>query len=338
MQEASMEPTQGAASTKKPSLWRRLRAWWERRRFSIQIGLAIFVLLFLYFWNNIVISVHSGSLAVLWLRFFGGTVLDRTYGEGIHLIFPWDKMYIYDVRVQNLEDDFSVLTVDGLNVEVSVSIRFRPVPETLGVLHKNLGPDYVQKIIAPEIQSVLRVIIGQLHPEEIFTTQRDILRTATRESLLQMSEKYIKLDDLLIKKIMLPPKVQDAIESKLRQQQIALEYEYRLLEEEQEAKRKKIEAQGIRDFQDIVSDGISEPLLRWRGIEATLELAKSPNAKIVIIGGPNDGLPLILNTGDALSGVPKSASAVIPTATELIPSFDTNFNSGFRSSSGGLFH
>ncbi|MEW6237225.1 MAG: prohibitin family protein [Candidatus Omnitrophota bacterium] len=333
-----MEPIQETASAKKPSLWRRLRAWWVRRRFAIQIGLAIFMLLFLYFWNNIVISVHSGELAVLWLRFFGGTVLDRTYGEGIHLIFPWDRMYIYDVRVQNLEDEFSVLTVDGLNVEVSISIRFRPVPETLGILHKNLGPDYIQKIISPEIQSVLRVIIGQLHPEEIFTTQRDILRTAIRESLLQMSEKNIKLDDLLIKKIMLPPKVKDAIESKLRQQQIALEYEYRLLEEEQEAKRKKIEAQGIRDFQDIVSDGISQPLLRWRGIEATLELAKSPNAKIVIIGGPQDGLPLILNTGDALSGIPQSASAAIPTVTEMIPSFNTNFNTSFRSSSGGLFH
>jgi len=196
----------------------------------------------------------------------------------------------------------------------------------------------VQNIVAPETQSVLRVIFGQLQPEEIFTTQRNILKTVLQEATLRMAEKYIILDDLLIKKITFPPTIKEAIERKLKQEQIALEYDFRLLQAEQEAKRKKIEAQGIRDFQDIVSEGISNQLLRWRGIEATLELSKSPNTKIIIIGGPRDGLPLIMNTGDVLSdskagaasGIPGSASFSfdIMKASEAFTSLKSDFNTG----------
>lgn len=278
----------------------RILGWLRKHRLKAEIFLFISLCLFIYFWKSIVITVYSGEAGVLYMRFYGGTVTDKTYAEGVHFILPWDKMYVYDIRVQHASHTFNVITVDGLFVEVTVSIRYHPHPESLGLLHQQLGPDYLEKIILPEIQSVLRIIIGQLHAEDIFSSQKDFLDVALQESLLQVSEKYVKLDDLLITNVVLPPVIKKAIERKLERKQHALEYVYLLLESELEAKRKKIEAQGIRDFQDIVSEGISEQLLKWRGIEATLELAKSNNAKIVIIGNNENGLPLIFNTDSGL--------------------------------------
>lgn len=323
-----MPPEENAqhTPTPKPSLWSRLRRWIVKKRFTIEIVLALFALLLLFFWDSIFITIRSGELGVMYRRFMGGTVMERTYNEGLHIVPPWDKLYVYDIRVQRKQTTFSVLTVDGLNIEVEVIIRYHPVFETLPSLHRFVGPDYVEKVVLPEIQSVLRIILGQLHLGEIYTTDRDILRIAALEAMLQVSEKYIQLDDLLITRITLPEMLRNAIERKLMRQQLALEYEYRLLESEQEAKRKKIEAQGIRDFQDIVSEGISEYLLRWRGIEATLELAKSNNAKVVIIGG-SDGLPLILNTGDfAASDMTEPATGAIGRSVEELYRLQTNFD------------
>lgn len=286
--------------------------WIRRHRLMLEFVLFLKVLTIIYFWNSILISIKPGEAGVLYMRFFGGTILDKTYSEGIHFLFPWDEMSIYDVRVQHVQSTFNVLTADGLWIEISVSIRFHPLQESLGLLHVHLGPEYVDKIIVPEIQSVLRIIIGQLRPEDIFNTSRNFLDIALQESLLQVSEKYVRIDDLLITNVNLPPLVKNAIERKLERKQIALEYVYRLLESELEAKRKKIEAQGIHDFQEIVSEGISEQLLAWQGIDATLKLAESNNAKIVIIGNNENGLPLIFN---ADSSSPSSTN--IPSATEI---------------------
>lgn len=310
-------------------LFRHPLRWLRRNRLKIEIFFFLFVLLVIYFWNSIFISIKPGEAGVLYMRFFGGTVTDKSYSEGMHLLYPWDSMYIYDVRVQHTQTTFNVLTADGLWIEISVSIRFRPLREQLGILHVTLGPDYVDKIIVPEIQSVLRILIGQLHPEDIFNTKRNFLDIALQESLLQVSEKFVHIDDLLITNVSLPPLVKNAIERKLERKQIALEYVYRLLESELEAKRKKIEAQGIHDFQEIVSEGISEQLLEWQGIEATLKLAESNNAKIVIIGNNENGLPLIFNADSPPTYNPSSIhSSTVPSATVISDSTSMlpNFN------------
>lgn len=326
----------------------RLRRWLIDWRFTMEIGFFICVFVVIFFWNNIFITVHSGELGVFFRRFAGGTVLDKPpLEEGLHIIFPWNKIYIYNVRVQEFTHQFYVLTKEGLNITIDISIRYHPRREkfALNKLHKELGPEYLHTIIIPEIQSALRFIIGKYEPQELYQADFGMLDAALSEAVLQLTESYVVLDDLLVMKVTLPPTIQQAIEEKLREKHNAEKYKFLLKQAEEEAKRKVILAEGIRDFQDIVSEGISQQLLQWRGIEATLELARSPNAKIVIIGG-KDGLPLILNTGEGLAAAKsslESASETIQDASVSIFS-DPNFNpksfentGSFESGLGNLF-
>ncbi len=296
----------------------------------MEIVLFLLVIIVVFCWDKIFITIHSGELGVHFRR-FSGTVLDKPpLAEGLHIIFPLDIVEIYDVRQQEYNHTFNVLANDGLHVEVDVSIRYHPSREKtdLNYLHVHLGPDYLDRVIIPEVESALRFVIGKYDPEELYHAEYGMLDAALNESLLQLKENYIVLDDLLIKQVILPEFVQKAIEEKLTEFHNAEKYKYLLKQAEEEAKRKVILATGIRDFQDIVSEGISPELLRWRGIEATLELAKSNNAKIVIIGSAEDGLPLILNTGDMANPVPSvtsafefehNASSLIPGASGTVP-------------------
>jgi regulator of protease activity HflC (stomatin/prohibitin superfamily) len=312
MEEAiKPEPTTKPAP-KKPGLLRRTGYWIASWRFFVEILLLICVLLTLFFWDRIFITIESGELGVLYKR-FGGTVTEEPpLQEGLHIVLPINRVYIYDVRVQQEEHEYHVLSKDGLRISISVSIRFHPHRDkNLNLLHKQIGPDYLQKIIIPEIESALRTIIGKYEPAELYQADYSLLETAISESLMQLTESYVVLDDLLITEISLPPLVQDAIQNKLMEQHNAEKYKYLLMQAEEEAKRKVILATGIRDFQDIVGEGISTQLLQWRGIEATLELAKSPNSKIVIIGNSRDGLPLIFNTEDS-PGVGQGTASLAP--------------------------
>lgn len=319
---------------------RRFHRWWIDWRFTIEVFLFICVLIVLFFWNYIFITVHSGELGVFYRRFAGGTVLDKPpLDEGLHIIFPWNKIYVYNVRVQESTQQFFVLTKEGLNITIDISIRYHPRREkfALNHLHKELGPDYLHTIIIPEIQSALRFIIGKYEPQELYQADFGMLDAALSEAVLQLTESFVVLDDLLVMKITFPPMIQQAIEEKLREEHNAEKYKFLLKQAEEEAKRKVILGQGIRDFQDIVSEGISPQLLQWRGIEATLELARSQNAKIVIIGG-KDGLPLILNTGEGLATAGSSlnsASGTIPDASGSSSS-DPNFNPSSYESFGSF--
>jgi len=283
--------------------------WEEHKIILIAVGF-IFAFFVAFFWNDIFVKVRAGEAGVLYRLFRGGTVTDQVYGEGLQIVAPWNTMFIYNARVQQVADEFTVLSQDGLAVKVEVSIRYRPQYHELGLLHKHIGEDYVHKVVIPEIQSEFRFVLGQYRPEEIYTSQGFIVQTVVQAALGEIGDRYILLDDLLLKAVTLPRPVAESIESKLRAQQLALEFDYRLETETKEAQRKKIEAQGIRDFQDtITGEGISDQFLRFKGIEATLELAKSPNAKTVIIGGGEDRLPLILNTGNDASGAVPAGTA-----------------------------
>jgi hypothetical protein len=185
-------------------------------------------------------------------------------------------------------------------IQFRTSVRCRPRVESLGLLQQNIGPDYVEKVVIPETQTALREVVGDTPLDQIYSTNVSILQKAVVKAVQQLSGRYIAIDDILITDIDIPDQIKKAIESKLTQQQNSLQYDYVLSVSRKEAERKRIEAEGIRDFQNIVTPGISQNFLRWKGIEATLDLSKSANAKVIVIGAQN-GLPLILDTASGLS-------------------------------------
>jgi regulator of protease activity HflC (stomatin/prohibitin superfamily) len=271
----------------------------HKRRRGLLMSVLIGLLVFLLFAERVVIFVNAGESAVLFKRFDGGTQLDKTYGEGFHLIFPWDIMEVYTVRIQHEMRQFEVLSANGLKIKVDASVRYRPYLENLPDLHQQVGPDYADRIVFPEVEAVVRQIFGQYLPEDIYSSQKFIIQNTVQNAIFEVSERYVDLDELLITKITLPDMIVKAIEEKLEKEQVALGYRFRLDSERLEAERKRIEAGGIRDFQSIISAGLNENYLRFKGIEATLKLAESNNSKIVVIGGGKDGLPIILDgTGE----------------------------------------
>ena len=230
---------------------------------------------------------------------------DTVFHEGVHLMFPWDIMYVYDIRIQSIDHEVEVLSTDGLEIRVTVTTRYFPVLKNLPQLHQKVGPDYMSRIVIPEVATAVREVMGQYRPEELYTRRSDEMEDEIRgRAARQVQDRYVTVDDVLIRRIALPESVQQAIQRKLTQEQEAQEYDFRLDKERKEAQRKDLEAGGIARYQEVVAGGIaafqkavangnSEDFLRWKGIEATLELAKSSNAKVIIIGGRE--APLILN-------------------------------------------
>ncbi len=265
----------------------------EQRKWIIT-GIVSFVVLVIL-WQTATVTIGAGEAGVLYRQFGGGTVTDRSYNEGFHFIAPWNKMFIYNVRNQEERETMTALSKNGLTIEAEMSIRFRPIESEIGMIHKTIGQGYREIVVMPEVRSSTRKVIGRYDPEELYSSKRDFIQEEIFRDVSERLERMnIYLDAVLIRGIELPPNIKEAIEKKLKQEQESKEYEFRIAKEEKEAQRKRIEAQGIKDFQDIVSEGISDKLLRWKGIEATLELSKSTNSKVVVIGQGSDGLPLIL--------------------------------------------
>lgn len=320
---ASTSPPPGEPVAVRKGFWlftlpgrmrRNIGAIWQEHKVLFVISGFVFAFFVVYFWNDIFVKIRAGEAGVIYRLFQGGTVTEKVYGEGLQIVAPWNTLFVYDARVQQVPDHFVALSQDGLAIKIEVSIRFRPQFDELGLLHKNIGPDYIEKLVKPEVQAQLRLVVGQYKPEEIYTSQGFIVQTAVQGALAELAERYVLLDDLLLTSVILPTPVAESIESKLRAQQLALEYVYRIESETREAERKKVEAQGIRDFQDtITGGGISDQFLRFKGIEATLELAKSANAKIVIIGGGDDRLPLILDGANRGTDTPPIPAPKAPT-------------------------
>ncbi len=277
----------------------KLRHWVRACLPYLVVLFSIIMLCVAFLWPQVVITINSGEGGVLYRRFFG-TDTERVYTEGIYAIFPWNTMYIYDTRIQTVLHEFNVLTNQGLPIHLSLAIRFRPEYDMLGLLHQQVGPNYINTIIAPEVESVLRKRLSPYTPEDIYMNKDRILTTVVIEAIEALGQKYITANDVIIREISLPPTIRQAIEAKLTEQQRYQAYVYRLKREEHEAKRKAIEAEGIKNYQDTVAKTLSDKLLKWQGIQATLELAKSSNSKVVVIGAGSSGMPLILG-GDYTS-------------------------------------
>jgi len=179
-------------------------------------------------------------------------------------------------------------------VSVRYSVRYFLEKDTLPLLHQHVGPDYVNVVVRPEVRSVMRSVFGQFKPEEIYTTQKAIEERISAISKVHLEARFISLDDVPIESITLPVRISSAIESKLAQQQVDQEYAFRISIANKESERKRIEAEGIRQYNQAVDSSLTANVLSWHGILATQDLAKSANAKIVVIGGGKTGLPLIL--------------------------------------------
>ena len=276
--------------------WRSCRAFCRRHVPYLILFAFLMAFFVVFFFDRIVISIHPGEMGVLWRWLGGGTQIDTVYREGVHVILPFNRMYVYNVRKQQFTDTIDVLTVDGLSVKVRYSVRYFLDKDTLPLLHQRVGPEYVSVVVKPEVRSVIRTIFGQDRPEEIYTTQRALQERINVLSKIQLEARFVALDDVPIEDITLPRNVSQAIEEKLIQQQNDAAYVYRQSIAVKEAERKRVESGGIKIYNDTVRSSLTPDVLAWHGILATQELAKSPNAKVVVVGSGKSGLPLILGS------------------------------------------
>jgi len=240
-------------------------------------------------------KIPSGHRGVFYATFGGGTELGHVYDEGFNWHFPWNKMIVFQTQIQERKENLTVLSSDGATIGMEVSILFRPVAEKLDSLQVNIGENYYDVKVAPTIRGIARGIAGRYKPEEIYSTKREQLTNEIETTLIsEMAQDDILIEKVLIRDVSIPEEISKAINFKLTADQEAQRMKFTIEKEKLEADRKRIEAKGIADFQQIVSAGITESLLKWKGIEATMKVAESNNTKVVIIGSGADGLPIIL--------------------------------------------
>jgi len=237
--------------------------------------------------------VPPGHVGVLVL--FG-----KVYGnvpEGIHLVNPMASMELMTVRTKEVFEHAEAPSKEGLNVALEVSCLYHLMPGEAARLYSQIGTNYEQVVVKPQFRSAIRGTTVKHEAKDLYTSSRELIAGEIYQDLAEdLRQRGVMVESILLRNIQLPKIVVEAINTKLAAEQESQRMRFVLDKEKQEAERKRIEAQGIQDFQRIVSQGLTEQLLRWRGIEATRALAESANSKIVIVGG-RDGLPLILNTG-----------------------------------------
>ena len=266
-----------------------------QKRKTVSVSRMILAGMILLFLVGCGTQVPSGHRGVKYYKFGDGTEMGKIYDEGFNWHLPWNTIYVYKTQLEERKEDLQILSADGASISLEVSIWYRPKVEKLDSLQKTIGPNYFHSVVAPALRGVARAVVGQYKPEEIYSTKREVIATETlTEMQALLAEKYVSVENIIIRNVVLPPKITEAINFKLAADQEQQQMEYVLLKEQKEAERKRIEAKGIADFQKIVSSGITETLLKWKGIEATQKLAESPNSKVVIIGSSKDGLPIIL--------------------------------------------
>jgi regulator of protease activity HflC (stomatin/prohibitin superfamily) len=257
-----------------------------------KILLAVFVLLLLY-WS--VVSVPAGHVAVLTLF---GRVTGQVLGEGIHLINPMAAVNEMSVRTQEFKETASVPSSEGLIMTLDTSLLLRIDSKRAADVYQKIGMDYTKIVVEPMLRSAIRDVTAKHSASALYTGGREEVQQKIQEMLFkELGDRGIFVEAVLLRDVQLPAMLKTSIEQKQQAEQESLRMSFILQKEKQEAERKRIEAQGIYDFQRIVAQGISQQLLEWKGIEATEKLASSPNSKVVIIGSGKSGLPIILGSG-----------------------------------------
>lgn len=265
---------------------------------SVVILLIVGIIVIAFMAQGCGTTIPSGHHAVKYRTFGGGTKMGTIYGEGWQWKAPWDRFFIYKTQVDERKENLQVLSSDGATIGLEVSVWFRPLIEKIDSLQITVGPNYYNVIVGSALRGEARAVAGRYKPEEIYSTKREAMAREIVEAVGKLvGDKFVSVDNIIIRNVILPKRISDAIDEKLAADQAAQKMQFVLRRERQEAERKRIEAKGIADFQRIVSAGLTKSLLEWKGIEATEKLASSPNAKIVIIGAGEAGLPIILGGG-----------------------------------------
>src|ERR1700722_9141734 len=252
------------------------------------VVVAVVVLLFL--WS--VTSIPTGNVGVLTLF---GRVTGETLGEGIHLINPLKSVQKLSIQTQSVKESANVPSNEGLILALDTSLLFRLDRTKAAFVYQTIGDNYAEKIVEPTFRSAVRASTSAHTANSLYTNARELVQQQIQDELTaQLAPRGVIVENVLLRDVQLPAMLKSSIEAKQQAEQDALRMSFILQKEKQEAERKRIEAQGIADFQKIVAQGISSQLLEWKGIEATEKLAQSNNTKVIVIGNPKNGLPLVL--------------------------------------------
>jgi prohibitin 1 len=256
------------------------------------LGTLLVVALLLILLYASVAYVPAGHVGVLTLF---GRVTNDVLPEGTHLVNPFKGNSTMSIRTQELKETASVPSNEGLMMTLDTSLLFRLNPERAAEVYQKIGPNYIEVIVEPNLRSAIRAVTAAHSANALYTGGREEVAQKIHDELVhQLTGRGIDVQSILLRDVQLPQMLKASIEAKQKAEQEALQMNFVLQKEKQEADRKRIEAQGIRDFQTTVAQGISQQLLQWKGIEATERLATSNNAKVVLIGNSRTGLPLIL--------------------------------------------
>jgi prohibitin 1 len=251
----------------------------------------------------VVLVAIGGPIAVVPAGHVGvkdlfGSVSPNVLPPGVHLIVPFTRVHKMSVRTEELKETAEVPSKEGLMMDLEGSVLYRLDPEKAADVYKTVGANYAEVIVIPQVRSAIREITASYDAKALYSSEREKVAHETLDLVRTMTKgRGVVIDSVLLRKIGLPAIVANAIQEKLKREQESEQMKFVLAKEQQEAERKRIEAQGIADFQKIVAQGISPQLLEWKGIEATEKLAMSPNTKVVVVGNPKSGLPIILGGG-----------------------------------------
>jgi len=267
----------------------------QNRRLPIIIVSVIGLIVLLTLSSSLWFTIEATERAIVFRPFGSGLDKSDVIGPGTHVKAPWNDIYVYKVNEMSSDENMDVLDKNGLSIHVDVSVRFFPVPSKIGFIHEQFTKDYVNVLVIPEVRSTVRQVMGRYTAEEIYSTKRaEVESSIKNETEKILNQNNVNATAVLIRSIALPEQIKQAIENKLQQEQEALAYQFRLDKEKSEAERKRIAAEGESRANNIINNSLTDKLLKMRGIEATLELSKSPNSKIIVVGSGKDGMPLIL--------------------------------------------
>jgi regulator of protease activity HflC (stomatin/prohibitin superfamily) len=267
----------------------------NNRRLPFIIFGIIALIIVLALSSSLFYRIGASEMGVIFYPFGKGLDKDNVIGPGTHLKAPWNEVFIYKVNEMSSDENMDILDKNGLSIHVDITVRYYPIPDKIGYIHEQFTQAYETGLVIPEVRSTVRQVMGRYTAEEIYSTKRAEVETSIKtETENILNKNNVHATAVLIRSISLPEQIKKAIENKLQQEQEALAYQFRLDKEKSEAERKRIAAEGESRANNIINNSLSDKLLKMRGIEATLELAKSPNSKIVVVGSGKDGMPLIL--------------------------------------------
>lgn len=263
---------------------------------NLIIIVVVAIIILIVFGNSMFVKIEATQRGVIFRQFTTGLDKDNVYQPGFQIIAPWNDLHIFNVAEQKIDETMDVLDKNGLSINIEITVRFAPITERVGYLYEAFRLDYVSLLVGPEIRSAVRQVAGRYSAEEIYSTKRsEVEQRIIEEAGQKLRDNSIDMKALLIRSINLPQDIRQAIESKLKQEQEALAYKFRLDKENSEAERKRIAAEGEARANKIINSSLTTELLTMRGIEATLKLSESQNSKVVIMGGGKNGLPIMLN-------------------------------------------